>query len=256
MENWEIALTKFIKQWRFEECVIAAIAIGSFVVGNNTGKSDIGVQIILSDEVSWRERGNKYVDGFLIEYFSNPIKQIYQYLDDDLKYGNRIDANMYYTGKVIFDKVGITVDLKRRAKEDLSKELSETDTVSLEMMKYGLWDYFEEIEEAYQVNSLNFNYLYYSYLDLLLEKYSRFLRTLLPAKYKAYRFFKDGDYRKKYNLNEFPDERFKKRFLECVEENDKERRYNLLLEQKNYVLEKMGGFEIDGWTLRTPLTIK
>ena len=256
MEKWEIALNKFLKQWESEKYVLAAIATGSFVVGNNTNKSDIDVQIILSDEVNWRERGNKYVDGFLIEYFSNPIKQIYQYLDDDLKYGNRIDANMYYTGKVMFDKVNITVGLKKRAKEDLSKELLEVDKVSLEMMKYRLWDYFEEIEEAYETNSPNFNYLYYSYLDLLLESYSSFLRVILPAKYKVYKFFKYEEYQGNYNLNKFPDERFKSKYLECIEEQDKEGRYKLILEQKNYVLKKMSGFEIDGWALRSPLTVK
>ena len=69
MEKWEIALNKFLKQQESEKYVLAAIATGSFVVGNNTNKSDIDVQIILSDEVNWRERGNKYADGFLIEYF-------------------------------------------------------------------------------------------------------------------------------------------------------------------------------------------
>lgn len=256
MESWEIALTKFLEQWESEKYVLAAIATGSFVVGNNTNKSDIDVQIILSDEVNWRERGNKYVDGFLIEYFVNPVKQVYQYLDDDLKYGNRIDANMFYIGKVMFDKVGITSELKRRAKEDLEKDLLEVDNASLEMMKYGIWDYFEEIEEAFENNSPYFNYLYYSYLDLLLERYSRFLKIILPAKYKVYKFLKDKEYRQKYNINDFPDEKFKSKFLECIEEQDKERRYRLILEQKNYVLEKMGGFEINGWNLRSFLTVK
>lgn len=256
MESWEIALTKFLKQWESEKYVLAAIATGSFVVGNNTNKSDIDVQIILSDEVNWRERGNKYVDGFLIEYFVNPVKQIYQYLDDDLKYGNRIDANMFYIGKVMFDKVCITSELKRRAKEDLEKDLLEVDKVSLEMMKYRIWDYFEEIEEAYETNSPYFNYLYYSYLDILLEGYSRFLKIILPAKYKVYKFLKDKEYRQNYNINDFPDEKFKSKFLECIEEQDKERRYRLILEQKNYVLERIGGFEINGWSLRSPITVK
>lgn len=253
---WEKALVKFLESWEQEEYVIAAVATGSYVVGNNTYKSDIDVHIILADEVDWRERGNKYVDGYLIEYFANPIKQIYQYLDEGLKDGDRIDANMFTIGKVIFDKSGVTTDLKMRAKDDLLKPFKELDQATLEITRYLIWDYFEEVEECYKTESPNYNYLYYLYLQKLLDGYARYLRTPLPGNYKVYKFFKDEGYRRKYGISDFPDNEFKVKFLKCLEHKDRVDGYNEIHALKDYVLGKMGGFEVDGWKFKSPLMIK
>lgn len=75
MKPWEDALNKFLASWKEQKDVIGAIVCGSFITGLPTERSDIDLHIILSDEVDWRERGNQYVDGFLIEYFVNPPRQ-------------------------------------------------------------------------------------------------------------------------------------------------------------------------------------
>jgi hypothetical protein len=128
----------------------------------------------------------------LIEYFANPLKQIIQYLNEGLRKGNRIDSNMF--SKVIFDKNGVTKELIKRAKFDLEKELDDIDSISLELMKYHIWDLFEEIQEAFDSNSPCYHHLHSIYLEIILDEYSRFLKTILPSKYKIYRFFTDKEY--------------------------------------------------------------
>lgn len=64
MEDWEKALNQFLELWETREEVWAAIATGSYVVNNNTYKSDIDVHIILANQIDWREGGNKLVDGY------------------------------------------------------------------------------------------------------------------------------------------------------------------------------------------------
>lgn len=64
MEDWEKALNQFLEPWKTRDDVWAAIATGSYVVNNNTYKSDIDVHIILANQIDWREGGNKLVDGY------------------------------------------------------------------------------------------------------------------------------------------------------------------------------------------------
>ncbi len=62
---------------------IGILVCGSYITGNPSTHSDLDVHIILNENVNYRERGNKIVDGLLIEYFANPAKQIREYFKDD-----------------------------------------------------------------------------------------------------------------------------------------------------------------------------
>jgi hypothetical protein len=255
MEKWEYALMKFLQPWMEQNCVLAALLTGSYATGNNNPSSDIDVHIVLSEEVDWRQRGNQVVDGYLVEYFANPARQIYAYMEEDRKCGSKADANMFCSGCVLFDKTGILSEIKERAANDLAEQLLALDAGSLAMIKYGIWDRYDELGVCHKTGSPYFINMYCSLLEFLLESYTRFLRTpKLPAS-KVYRFFKDAEYRKKYNLGNYPDSTFADLYLGCVEEKNADECWRLATELKDYVLLKMGGFEIDGWTFRSPLTV-
>lgn len=59
------------------------------IPGNEIENSDIDIDIdiyiITKNDTTWRERGNKLVDGYLIEYFINPIKKINDYMEKKQK---------------------------------------------------------------------------------------------------------------------------------------------------------------------------
>lgn len=64
-------------------------------------------------------------------------------------------------------------------------------------------------------------------------------------------FLVDEQTKQKYWIDDFPDSKFVEMFIKAIEVDDKSKKlenYNKLVE---YVLEQMGGFDIDGWTLRT-----
>ena len=69
MEKWEHAVNTFLKQYINEDYFLGAILTGSYATGNNNPDSDIDIFIVTKDTTNWRERGNKLVDGYLIEYF-------------------------------------------------------------------------------------------------------------------------------------------------------------------------------------------
>ncbi len=251
MQVWELALETFLSEWKDKDFVIGAILTGSFATNNNTENSDIDVHLILSEEITWRERGNKYINGFLIEYFANPVVQLKKYMEEDYHQGIRTDANMFVTGKILFDKNDVVAKLKELAQSYISKPFEPVNNISLELMKYRLFDEFENIKDNYETES--FNYYYYIFLEMLLMTYKNYLGAELPSNSKIYKFFTSETFRARYNLKPFPDPEFVKSYLEGITLSDKSEKYALLEKLTQYTLAKMGGFKIDGWKINTPV---
>ena len=82
MNDWEKALEKFLDKYKNEDYFLGAILTGSYVIGNNDENSDIDIYIVTKDTTTWRERGNKLIDDFLIEYFINPKKKVLSYFEN------------------------------------------------------------------------------------------------------------------------------------------------------------------------------
>lgn len=254
MIDWEISLQKFIDDWKSKDYVLGCLLTGSFAVGNNTKNSDIDVVIILCDDIDWRERGNIVIDSYIIEYFANPIKQIISYMDDGIRNGNRIDACMFTNGKVLFDKAGVVEGLISRAQNDIHKDLVDIDTSELMMAKYHLWDIFEETKETYISKAANYFSLHYLCLDNIITLYSKYTKNLLPAKDKIHRFLIDEEYAHKYGIPMYSDQYFVELYLACYKQST-ENAFQSLSALMAYVLEKIGGFDIDGFKIRSCLSI-
>ena len=73
MEKWQLAIENFLNDYKNEDYFVGAILTGSYATGNQNINSDIDIYIITKNDTTWRERGNKLVDGYLIEYFINNV---------------------------------------------------------------------------------------------------------------------------------------------------------------------------------------
>ena len=251
MGDWKRALEKFTGEWSERDFVEAALLTGSYALGLQTPRSDVDVYIILSDNVNWRERGDVLVDGFLIEYFANPVRQVRWYFEDEHSRNKRNTARIILIGKVLFDKTGIIEILRTEAKKYMEKPFPEPDPVKVELAKYVLWDALNSLKESGEMQAPGYTYLYQLTLKEALESYARFLRTEIPPASKVYRLFSDETFRKAYLFPDFPDAEFVALFLRAMEEVRTENAGALI----NHVLEKMGGFNIDGWKLRTGISV-
>ncbi len=238
-------------EWEGRPDVIGALVTGSFAAGTASEHSDIDIHIILSDKVNWRERGNKIVDGFLIEYFANPVRQILKYFDNDFRIGRHTDARMFVIGKIIFDKTGAVAKLRKRAHRDLKRPFAKPGKAWIETVKYELWDNLDNLEELHHSRSRNFALMYNWQLARLAAIYARYLRMEMPPASRLYRYLSDGEFRKKYKIPLFPDKKFAAMARNCMERSD----FTAIEKLTRHVLQKMGGFEIDGWKLNTPLAI-
>lgn len=251
MGDWKRALERFIGEWRKEDFVEAALLTGSYAVGLETERSDVDVYIILSDDVDWRERGNVVIDGVLIEYFANPVRQIRRYFEEEFASYSRSTARIIAMGKVLFDKTGITEDLKAEAFEYLRKPFGRPDETWVELSKYFLWDHLDSLKDAGERSDPSFGYLYHLALSRALEVYSKFLGIETPPASKVCRLFRDGRFRDAYMFEEYPDREFVVLFLNALKETNAENLERVI----ERVLEKMGGFSIDGWRLRTKVGV-
>ena len=247
MGDWKQALEKFLRPWKEQEFVEAALLTGSYALGLQTPRSDVDVYIILSDDVGWRERGNVIVDGVLIEYFANPVRAVREYFEGELAQNSRSTARIILTGKTLFDKTGIIEVLRVEAKEYMGKPFPKPDETRIELAKYFLWDVLDSLKDAENRGNPSYAYLYHLALKMALEYYARFLGVEIPPASKVYRLFTEGAFRKAYLFPDFPDERFVELFLGAMQEVRTENVEALI----NHVLDKMGGFSIDGWKLRT-----
>ncbi len=251
MGDWKRALERFMGEWRKRDFVEAALLTGSYAVGLETERSDVDVYIVLSNDVDWRERGNVVIDGILIEYFANPSKQIMGYLEEEFASYSRSTARIIAMGKVLFDKTGITEDLKAEAFEYLRKPFERPGTTWVELSKYFLWDCLEGLRDAEERSDPSFGYLYNIALNRTLEVYSKFLGVEIPPASKVYRLFRNENFRRAYMFEEFPDGEFVELFLSALRECRAENLERVI----EHVLEKMGGFSIDGWRLRTKVGV-
>ena len=97
MQDFEKAVNTFIGSLDCKDQIIGAIICGSYVTGNPSDHSDIDLHLLLDESCDRRERGNTYVDGFLIEYFLNPVRQHYRYAEEDCWNRRIVNAHMFAT---------------------------------------------------------------------------------------------------------------------------------------------------------------
>lgn len=133
MEKWQLAIESFLNEYKNEDYFVGAILTGSYATGNQNINSDIDIYIITKNDTTWRERGNKLVNGYLIEYFINPIKKINDYMEKETKDYHISTTRIFANGKVLIDKTGEVATLINQAKENLNKGFEDLDDYTYKM---------------------------------------------------------------------------------------------------------------------------
>lgn len=255
MKSWETALELFLESWKHRQDVIGILVCGSYITGNPSKRSDIDVHIILSDNCDWRERGNRYVSGFLIEYFINPPKQIRSYFKEDFNDRSTMSMVQFLSGRIILDKEGIVHALIEEARGWKDKQYDTLAAPIIELNKYGLWDALDNLLDCYEERRSDFKLVYYNSLLNLYRVYSSILSVEEVPYYQLSRYFTDPSYLKKYLKKPFPDLHFTQLFINAVGTERQDEQVRIYKEITKYVLSHNGGFNIDGWKLRSNLEI-
>ncbi|MFT4244114.1 MAG: nucleotidyltransferase domain-containing protein [Candidatus Woesearchaeota archaeon] len=251
-------IDSFLKDWIVKDEVEVIFICGSYVIGNPTSYSDIDIYIVTNDSQKIRERGNKIIDGVLIEYFVNPPLQVENYMQDEFNSNTQITAHMIVTGEIYYQKNSLLVEnLKNKAHEYLNTNFKELSKTYIEVLKYGLWDGFDNLQEAFKRGEktfeMSFNTFVYSNLYVT---YSKSLRLPVISSERVERYLTQKSYRNKYRVKEFTDTYFKDEFLKLFELNTYSQKMDTLKELVQYVIEQMEGLELNGFKIESELDLK
>jgi hypothetical protein len=253
MNDWRKALDVFLKEWLKEEELSGVLVCGSYVTGNPSKRSDIDVHLVLKKGTEWRERGNRIVNGYLVEYFCNPPVQIRKYFEEDYKDRGTHAAVQFATGETIMDGEGTIADLKKEAETWLAKPFAEISGITSEFIKYGIWDSLDNLRDLHENKREDFNFVFQNSLRTLFDQYCQFLGTEAIPFYQISSYLTEPVYLQKYLKQPFPDDEFAVMFIRAANasiEDDMVEHYEKLC---HHVLNRMGGFSIDGWKMRSPI---
>ena len=252
MEKWELALNKFLEEYLNEDYFLGAILTGSYATGNNDVNSDIDVFIVTKDSTTWRERGNRLIDGYMIEYFINPVRQVLKEFDDGFK-DNGIATTLIFAGsKILYDRDGTIEKLVNRAKEDLNKDIEPISEFKWKMNCYTIWHSFYELNSKYTRNE-DIEFTYNMFLSDIIRSY--FLNNeipLLPV-HKIEKILTNEEYRKKYNVKKLPDDMFIDKLLKCFNEKDYNKKYSYAKDLYDYYMNKNSDFDINNFSFRSDI---
>lgn len=251
MNKWELVIEKFLDEYKNEDYFLGAILTGSYATGNNDENSDIDIYIVTSDDTKWRERGNKNIDGFLIEYFINPKRKILSYMEKELQDYHMSTTMIFVNAKILYDKDGSVQELIDIAKNNANlNNLANVDDFKYKMNCYGVWDGFDELESKYNKHE-DIDFSYYIFLQRVLEAY--FYNKQIPSipLNKIEIIFKNEEYREKYNVKKLPDQDFILRIIKCFDEKDYDKKFLFAKELYKYFLNQFNDFDINNLIVRS-----
>jgi len=253
MQTWEIAANEFINTCAFKDDIEAVFLTGSHASGNHDAYSDIDLYILLRDDVDYRERGNKRINGYLIEYFANPLRQIERYIEQSHKDIRPIEIRMVLSGKVIYD-------INKRAQQLIDYCTAQQQVPYPDMSAfarqnglYFLWDHFDELSRAFSKHSGDVPMQYFHFIHSAFELYSQYIKAPTTNRSKLYQWFTDKVYFDNYGLPEYADSYFKDLMIKAIECNDFKAQQKIAQTIYDYVHTKMGGIDIDHFELRGPV---
>ena len=250
MQDWNGAVKKFLEQWSNRNDFEGAILSGSYAVGLQNKHSDIDIMIVLSDKIQTWRKGSLDIDGYLIEYIEDPAYFWEKAFKDDYHAGRKVAINMFAIGRILHDKNGIVKKLKDQAEILMQKPFKKMDNRTMEMAKYHIYWGVDELDSLEDEGFARYAPIYYLQLSNILNYYGNFTGISLPAPAKIYTFLNESEFRKKYKLKGFGDTEFVQMTNDCFENYSS---LESIKQLSNYVLDKIGGFEPNGWVLRTDI---
>lgn len=249
---WEGAVEEFLGPWRERLEVVGALVCGSYITGSPSPHSDLDVRIVLAPGTAWQERGNRIVEGFLVEYFANPPEAIREFFANDRERHRLVTATMFATGRILFARDRTLERLRTEAARSLRRPFPRLSRREVERTKYLIWDSLDNLTEAHR-GRLPLAHGYHDHVQGVYSDYARFLRQpVLPA-FQLHRYLTDRHYRGKYRLAAFPDPRFRRLLLQALGARGRDDMLRCAGALSRHAIRRMGGIDIDGWRLRSRL---
>lgn len=244
-EGIKKVITEFTNtHYEYANTVIGVILTGSQATGRATSTSDVDLILVHDASFNLKLRGNRYVNGVMVEYFGNPLSVWEMLLLNEQGKDTHIWSQMLANGIILESNSSAVEKLIATAVKVHSSLPGRVADRDLEMMKYQLFDGQIKLRNA--ENTPPFQSLYYLQLSKLIAYNAKFDRIILPATAKVYTFLVDQSFDKQYKLRTFDDFELVKLMINCYE-NPTLLSISAL---GNYTINRFGGFSIDNWIFK------
>jgi len=197
-------------------------------------------------------RGCKRFDGFLVEYFANPMRQIKKYIDSSYNDAQILEINMILNGIVILDNNSAANIMRQYC---LQKDLNNFPTLGEFHTKtslYHIWDGFDELTRAHDNKDVDFVMQYYNLIQKIFYFYSRYICSPVPNHYHLYKWLTNKVYHEKFNLPPYRDTAFLDLVSKSFSVSDMDAMFTQTIKLKDYVFDKTNGIDIDNFLLKSP----
>ena len=249
--DWKAKLDIFLSDFEHRDDIVGVMACGSYVTGSPSNHSDLDVHLVLDNMVEYRERGNKIVDGLLIEYFANPPRQISRYFEEDLADKSLMSQTQFATGEILLDKTGDVAALKSKALEMMDTFYSNDAPGEMpDITKYFLWDMLDDLQDAFENSKPDFDLLYFTSLDRMISSYTQAIGRPYNVKVILGNIT-DSVTRRKYLLRELPDAAIAAMITNAITAADRHEKIQAYQALTDVILDNFGGFSIDGFKLKS-----
>ncbi len=241
---------KFFESFEHKNDVVGILVCGSFVTGHPNKHSDLDVHLILNDTCQYRERGNRIVDGLLIEYFANTKRQILSYFEEDYNKVRPMSQTQFATGTILLDTDKTVLSLKNEAKTQLNKRFEGVDTDISPLTLYSIWDCVDDLQSLLEEKRQDFEFVFYNNLNSLLSIY--FKHKKIPYNKKTILgHITSKITREKYLLEEIKDKDLVDQITICITNKDLTKKLKAYTQIAQRILTEYN-FDIAHFSFKSP----
>jgi hypothetical protein len=234
-------LQKFVDKYKTDKNVIGIFLTGSYLHSIPDKNSDLDVYILIKKS-DFRERGNTWINGIEIEYFTNSVKQVKHYFKEE-KDGEICTAHMFVNSKILYSKGNELQKLMQKAIKIIKTQRKPIEKDSKEISKYHIDDLEKDLEDVYlKKDCFSFNLIA---IEILNEALNTFLKIKRLNVEKPKRLF---------NYIHQNDSRFAELYKKALLETKIPKRYLDLRNLIRYIENKLGGKRSKEWRLRGKCT--
>jgi hypothetical protein len=199
----------YVQKLKEDPEIIGVFLVGSYATGQYSELSDIDIKIILQPNIQKHYKGVKVEDGFHISYSAYSVMEAYDYFYTQLRSYSKFQARMLSQGIILYDATGEMKHLQAEANLVMQMPFVKPALSSIQLEAYSLWKY----KDALMHNDLQLHTLqtYHVFLDKALILYTKLLDMECIFQYpffKMEQYIHDANFRKKYEIPEFPDTAF------------------------------------------------
>lgn len=232
------SIEKFIEKMGYKnnEHVLGVYLYGSQISGYAHKKSDIDINVVFDNfDLEHLIRAEQYVNGYRIEYFEKPLKDLYDRVDFDFLHQSNALLSIIGSAQIIFDKTGDLKKLQNYTIEKFSKPVPPIEREDAREMVSILNNRMEKLKKAAEENSPHFVHLYHLSVEKIRKFYHKANGIPEIQTAKVYRTYIDDEYRKSFHKEVMPDKKFIDLYIKCITDNsDNKTKLELITQLFNY----------------------